>query len=82
MGENFPVSILCDNLALLEQRRHLSNEQYALALDMLIDTVLDQYRTDSKEELYQRFLTLAPYADGIARARFCQAPRYSSPQCS
>lgn len=73
MGENFPVSILCDNLAMLEQRRHLSDEQYALALDMLIDSVLEQNKTDSKEALYQRFLTLAPYADGIARARFCQA---------
>lgn len=73
MAEQTPLQVLCDNLALLEERKRISAEQRDLAWDMLTEALLEQAPTDAPDALYHRFLAIAPFADGVARARFCMA---------
>ncbi len=68
-----PLTTLCDNLSLLQERRLLSEQQNELAQSMLIDELLAQYPQDTPEALYRHFLALVPFADSVARVRFCMA---------
>ncbi len=73
MAKSNPLTTLCDNLSLLQERRLLSERQNELAFSMLTEELLAQYPKELPEELYRRFLSLAPFADAVARVRFCMA---------
>ena len=68
-----PFTTLCDNLSFLHERRLLSERQTEMAQEMLIDELLAQYPNDAPDKLYGRFLSLVPFADSVARVRFCMA---------